>query len=128
MCAAVVSGPRTASVVDVPTPSPGPSDVAVRVAYVGLCGTDLEILHGTSPYLQDGRAEYPHRFGHEWVGTVVGLGSDVTSVRLGDTVTGSTVVFCGGCDECLGGGTATCARGSPRSVSTAGTARPPRCS
>lgn len=110
MRAAVVSGPRSARVVEVPDPHPGPGDVLVRIAYVGLCGTDLEIFHGISPYLQDGRACFPHRFGHEWVGTVTSVAEDVSSVRPGDAVTGSTMLFCNECADCSSGARNLCSR------------------
>ena len=49
---------------------PGPGEVRVRVAYVGLCGTDLHILHGN----MDARVQRPLTFGHEMSGVVESVG------------------------------------------------------
>ena len=47
-----------------------PDEALIRVAYVGICGTDLELYDGTSNYLRRGLTEYPHHYGHEWVGVI----------------------------------------------------------
>ncbi|BAW08234.1 alcohol dehydrogenase catalytic domain-containing protein [Nocardia seriolae] len=103
MRAAVIKGPNTAAVVRLPHPEPGPSEVLVGVDYVGLCGTDLELLHGTSQYLTDGRSAFPHRFGHEWVGTVRAVGEQVTDLAPGAVVTGCTMLCCQSCRACASG-------------------------
>lgn len=103
MRAAVIDGPHSVSVVTLDGPRCGPDDVVVRIAYVGLCGTDLELLHGTSSYLADGRTSFPHHFGHEWVGTVAETGRSVVDLTPGHTVTGSTMIFCGSCAACSSG-------------------------
>lgn len=69
------------------TPAPlGPGDLRVRLAYVGICGTDAEILHGRMP--DTFRINYPHSLGHEWSGVVETVGSGVTGFRAGDRVLG----------------------------------------
>src|SRR5918998_1202641 len=73
--------PRTSEVVEVPTPDPGPGEVLVRVMASGVCASELH------PWA-DGRPEYPHRFGHEPMGEVVAVGTDVTGFGEGDRVTG----------------------------------------
>ncbi|MEU1285907.1 alcohol dehydrogenase catalytic domain-containing protein [Kitasatospora sp. NPDC005856] len=103
MRAAVIDKPHAASLVETDRPEAGPGEVLVRIAYVGLCGSDLEILHGTSAYLVDGRAAFPHRFGHEWVGTVEEFGTGVTGLRRGEVVTGSTMIPCQSCRSCASG-------------------------
>ncbi|WP_028477046.1 zinc-binding dehydrogenase [Nocardia sp. CNY236] len=103
MRAAVIDRPHSATVIDVPPPECGLSEVLIAVGYVGLCGTDLELLHGTAQYLADGRAGFPHRFGHEWVGTVRSAGAQVTDLAPGEIVTGSTMLCCQSCRECLSG-------------------------
>ncbi|MES5823331.1 alcohol dehydrogenase catalytic domain-containing protein [Streptomyces sp. RG80] len=103
MRAAVIDKPHTATLVETARPAAGPGEVLVRIAYVGLCGSDLELLHGTSPYLADGRAAFPHRFGHEWVGTVEEFGAGVTGLRHGEVVTGSTMIPCQSCRSCASG-------------------------
>jgi threonine dehydrogenase-like Zn-dependent dehydrogenase len=73
--------PRTSEVVEVPTPDPGPGEVMVRVQASGVCASELHPWAG-------GRPEYPHRFGHEPMGTVVAVGPDVTRFSAGGRVTG----------------------------------------
>ena len=110
MRAAVIDAPYSVRVVEVPAPASGPQDVLVRIAYLGLCGTDLELLHGTSPYLRDGRARHPHIFGHEWVGVVEAVGSGVTAIARGEVVTGSTMLCCQQCPSCAAGRRNRCRR------------------
>ena len=59
------------AVADVPEHPPGPGEVQIRVAYVGLCGTDLHIVHGA----MDARVSTPLVFGHEMSGTIERLGA-----------------------------------------------------
>ncbi len=73
--------PRTSEVVEAATPEPGPGEVLVRVQASGVCASELH------PWA-DGRPGYPHRFGHEPMGMVTGVGSGVTRFREGDRVTG----------------------------------------
>ncbi|MFC5662190.1 zinc-binding dehydrogenase [Kitasatospora misakiensis] len=95
----------------VPRPAPpGPDEVTVRTSLVGLCGTDLELLHGTAAYLRDGRAGYPLVPGHEWCGTVVEVGGAVTEFTAGDRVVGHTMVHCGLCRMCRRGRRPLCER------------------
>ncbi|MEE3850935.1 alcohol dehydrogenase catalytic domain-containing protein [Gordonia sp. LSe1-13] len=68
-------------------PAPiGPVDLRVRLAFVGICGTDAEILHGRLP--DTFRINYPHSLGHEWSGVVEAVGEHVTGFRRGDRVLG----------------------------------------
>jgi threonine dehydrogenase-like Zn-dependent dehydrogenase len=69
-----------------PTPAPGPGDLLVRPEFVGICGTDLELLGGHLD--RDFPVEYPHVLGHEWSGTVLETGRDVTGFAPGDLVVG----------------------------------------
>lgn len=71
MRAARVTGIGQTDLASVPVPAPEPGTALVRTRQAGICGTDLEILHGTSAFLQDGRITFPHVFGHEWYGEVV---------------------------------------------------------
>jgi Threonine dehydrogenase and related Zn-dependent dehydrogenases len=64
----------------------GPRDLLVRPAYVGICGTDLEQLHGRMP--DTFAIQFPHTLGHEWSGTVLGVGDEVTGFEVGDRVLG----------------------------------------
>jgi alcohol dehydrogenase len=84
-----------------------PTDAIIRVDAVTICGTDLHILGGDVPAVEDGRI-----LGHEAVGTVVATGPAVSTVRPGDRVLASCISACGRCrycregayGQCLGGG------------------------
>jgi (R,R)-butanediol dehydrogenase/meso-butanediol dehydrogenase/diacetyl reductase len=78
---------------------PASDQVRVRVAYVGLCGTDLHILHGA----MDSRVATPLVFGHEMSGTIDALGADVTGWSIGDAVTVMPLKWDGVCPACRAG-------------------------
>ena len=63
--------------------TPGRGQVQIAVAYTGLCGTDLHILHGS----MDARVQTPLVFGHEMSGTIAALGEGVSGWSVGDGVT-----------------------------------------
>lgn len=109
MKAFVVTGPREASVQDVPDPVAAPGQVVVDVARVGVCGTDVEFFTGRMAYLHTGQAEYPIRLGHEWCGTVTSVGDGVDDRWLGTRVTGDTMLGCGHCHRCTSGRQHVCA-------------------
>ena len=73
--------PRTSEVIEAEAPEPGPGEVLVRVRASGVCASELH------PWA-DGRPGYPHRFGHEPMGVVAGVGPGVTRFQEGDRVTG----------------------------------------
>lgn len=79
-------------------PEPRGHEVLVRVNYVGLCGSDIHLYHGTysAPH------SYPMRFGHEWSGVVETVGEAVTGLSAGDRVTGDCSRYCGACPNCAG--------------------------
>ncbi len=86
---------------DIPTPSYGINDVLIRVLRTGICGTDLHI------YNWDAWAQktihVPMAIGHEFVGVVAEVGSNVTDFHPGDIVSGEGHVVCGRCRNCLAG-------------------------
>jgi threonine dehydrogenase-like Zn-dependent dehydrogenase/glycosyltransferase involved in cell wall biosynthesis len=106
--AVVIHGAGRASIDDVPTPSLRPSEVLVRVAYVGVCVTDLEILDGELGYYKKGEASYPIVPGHEFSGTVAGIGARVTHLKPGDRVVVECIQGCGDCAACRGGNSIAC--------------------
>ncbi|MER7703586.1 alcohol dehydrogenase catalytic domain-containing protein [Kitasatospora sp. NPDC097605] len=111
MAALRFEAPHRVALARVPRPGPpGPDAVTVRTSLVGLCGTDLELLHGTAAYLRDGRARYPLVPGHEWCGTVTEVGRDVGEFAPGDRVVGHTMVHCGLCRMCRRGRRPLCER------------------
>src|SRR5512143_1149907 len=86
---------------DVPMPTVGLNDVLIRVDRTGICGTDLHI------YKWDQWAQrtipVPMVVGHEFVGEVVEVGSNVNDFRAGDIVSAEGHVVCGRCRNCLAG-------------------------
>lgn len=71
------------------------SEVKVRVKAVGICGSDMHILHGSNPF-----ATYPRTIGHEIVGIVEEIGDDVQNVKVGDRVAVEPIITCGECYAC----------------------------
>ena len=99
MKALVYSGPGRISWTEVPDPVVlHSSDVIVRVDTTTICGTDLHILKGDVPAVQNGRI-----LGHEGVGTVIELGSTVSNFVVGDRVIISCIKSCGHCTNCRTG-------------------------
>jgi threonine dehydrogenase-like Zn-dependent dehydrogenase len=101
--AATLAEPGKIEVQDVPDPQITESGAAiVRVTRAGICGSDL--------YLYDGRMQIEPGFalGHEYVGVVEELGSDVRLIEVGDRVAGSFSVSCGRCGPCQRGQHARC--------------------
>jgi 2-desacetyl-2-hydroxyethyl bacteriochlorophyllide A dehydrogenase len=109
MRAVVFEGPGAGGVRRVPVPAAGAGQVVVEVERAGICGTDLELLSGRMPYLEDGSARYPLRPGHEWSGRVTEVGAGVEGGWLGAHVTGDTMIGCGHCDRCRSGRHHVCA-------------------
>lgn len=108
--AVVIHGKGRASLDDVAPPLLRPSEVLVRVAYVGICATDLEILDGELGYYKNGEASYPIIPGHEFSGTIAGVGSRVTDLVQGDRVVVECIQSCGECDACKRGNAIGCGR------------------
>jgi threonine 3-dehydrogenase len=92
---------------DIPEPVIGINDVLVRVRYAGICGTDVHI------YQWDEWAQktipVPMAIGHEFVGEIVAVGSNVNDFFPGDIVSGEGHVVCGRCRNCLAGRRHLCA-------------------
>jgi 2-desacetyl-2-hydroxyethyl bacteriochlorophyllide A dehydrogenase len=99
----VISGPRSATVEDVPEPTMTEGHVVVDVLRAGVCGTDVEFFTGSMPYLHEGSAAYPMRIGHEWCGRVRDVGPGVDETWRGALVTCDTMIGCGGCERCRAG-------------------------
>jgi threonine 3-dehydrogenase len=84
-----------------PEPTPGRNDVKIRVDRTGICGTDLHIE--SWDHWAEGVIDAPLVPGHEFSGHVVELGRDVSSVKVGDLVSGEGHVVCGHCRNCRAG-------------------------
>jgi threonine 3-dehydrogenase len=91
----------------VPDPVPGINDVLVRVLKTGICGTDLHI-ESWDPWAAR-TIETPLIVGHEFVGEIVEVGSNVMDFHPGDIVSGEGHVTCGRCRHCLAGRRHLCA-------------------
>ena len=92
---------------DVDEPEMGINDVKIRVLATGICGTDLHIYNWdawSSKTIPIGLT-----IGHEFVGEVVGMGSNVVDVSVGQLVSGEGHVVCGRCRNCLAGRRHLCA-------------------
>ena len=92
---------------DVPEPSIGINDVKIRVLSTGICGTDLHIYDWDAW----ARKTIPIglTIGHEFVGEITEIGSNVVDFQPGDTVSGEGHVVCGRCRNCLAGRRHLCA-------------------
>jgi len=92
---------------EIPEPQIGINDVLIRVDRTGICGTDLHI------YNWDAWAQrtipVPMAVGHEFVGEIVAVGSNVTDFFPGEIVSGEGHVVCGRCRNCLAGRRHLCA-------------------
>lgn len=104
MAEALLYAGGTITTADVPDVPLGPDEVAVAVAYTGICGTDLHIFHGD----MDARVPKPLVPGHEMSGTVMECGSAVTGFAVGQPVTVMPIVSCGACPACDGGNRHLC--------------------
>jgi threonine 3-dehydrogenase len=92
---------------DIPEPSIGINDVLIRVSHTGICGTDLHIYE----WDEWARATIPvpMAIGHEFVGEIVEVGSNVNDFHPGEVVSGEGHVVCGRCRNCLAGRRHLCA-------------------
>jgi threonine 3-dehydrogenase len=105
-------------VADVPVPEPGINDVQIKVLKTGICGTDLHI------YEWDDWARstipVPLVIGHEFVGRITKVGSNVNDFRAGEIVSGEGHVVCGRCRNCMAGRRHLCKDTSGVGVNRAG--------
>ena len=107
MKALVYHGPGQRAWEDVPDPTiQEPTDAIVRIDSSTICGTDLHILKGDVPEVKPGTI-----LGHEAVGTVVEIGSAVTTLEPGDRVLVSCITSCGRCRFCKEGRYGLCTGG-----------------
>src|SRR6266566_3521799 len=114
MKALLLSQYRQLEITELPRPEPGPSEVLVRVAACGICGSDVHGYDGSS-----GRRIPPIVMGHEAAGTVAAVGPDVKGVAQGDRVTFDSTVYCGECSNCVRGDVNLCDRRQVLGVSCA---------
>ena len=89
--------PKQLSLVESPVQEPGPDDVLIKIAYCGICGTDLHIISDEAP---SAREVIP---GHEFSGFVEQVGTEVSTVKVKDKVAIDPNIQCGKCDPCRSG-------------------------
>ncbi len=102
----------------VPRPTVADDEVLIRVLRTGICGTDLHI-YGWDAWARQ-HVPVPMVIGHEFVGEVVGLGADVSSIAIGDLVSGEGHVVCGTCRNCRAGRRHLCAHTDSVGLTRAG--------
>ena len=102
MKAAVLYGNRDLRYDDWETPVCRPGCVKVHVRATGICGSDVpRVLHNGAHF-------YPIVLGHEFSGDVVEVGEGVTSIQVGDTISGAPLLPCMKCRDCMQGNYSLC--------------------
>ena len=91
-------------------PTPGYSEVLVKIDAVAICATDLDVIGYGPPALIEGEKPFNKEFtpGHEYMGTVVALGPSVDEFQIGDRVTVEIHSGCGQCKRCRMGMYTSC--------------------
>ena len=96
MKAILISEPLKIDLVDVSTPNPKEDELLIKVAFAGICGSDIHIRHGKNP-----RVKYPLIMGHELSGEVVAVGKGCDDKwRPGDQIVVNPLISCRVCDAC----------------------------
>ena len=93
---------------DVPEPAVGPNDVLIRVQKTSICGTDLHIVEWDD--WAASTIPVPMVVGHEYMGVVADIGSEVEGISKGQRVSGEGHVVCGRCRNCQAGRRHLCIR------------------
>lgn len=102
---------------DIPEPViQDPTDAIVKITSSAICGTDLHMIRGTMPGMQEGTV-----LGHEGVGVIEKLGKNVRNLKEGDRVIIPSTIACGYCSYCRAGYYSQCDNANPNG-SRAGTA------
>ena len=95
---------------DVPEPEIGINDVLIKIDRTAICGTDMHIYNWDS--WAQATIPVPMVVGHEFVGEIVDVGSNVNDFRTGQIVSGEGHVVCGRCRNCMAGRRHLCAQTS----------------
>jgi threonine dehydrogenase-like Zn-dependent dehydrogenase len=103
----VITGTHQVQVTDAPDPALlAPDGAILSVDATAICGSDLHFYDGDIPVVE------PLPVGHEFIGTVIEVGADVRTIRVGDRVLAASVTGCGRCEGCATGDPVTCAFGA----------------
>ncbi len=92
---------------DVPEPEVGPNDVKVKILRTAICGTDMHIWKWDE--WAQRTIPVPMVVGHEFSGRIVEVGENVSSLEIGQIVSGEGHVVCGRCRNCMAGRRQMCA-------------------
>ncbi len=103
---------------DVPRPEYGINDVLIKVSKTGICGTDVHIYNWDSWAAKT--VHVPMVIGHEFVGRIAAVGSNVHGLKPGDLVSAEGHIVCGRCRNCLAGRRHLCAHTTGIGVNRAG--------
>ena len=98
---AKVAPQKGVELVDKPMPEMGINDVLIKIKKTAICGTDVHIYEWNA-WAQE-EIKPPLTIGHEYVGEVVDVGSNVKSVKVGERVSGEGHIVCGHCRNCRAG-------------------------
>jgi threonine 3-dehydrogenase len=86
---------------EIDTPDIGPNDVLIAITKTAICGTDMHIYHWDE--WAQATIPVPMTIGHEYVGKVAAIGSEVQGFHIGDRVSGEGHITCGHCRNCRAG-------------------------
>lgn len=107
MKAAVYHGKKDVRIEEIEEPKVTKGKVKVKVAWCGICGSDLHAYHhGLGVAFEEhplSKRKVPLVLGHEFAGTVVEIGGGVTSLSVGDKVAVEPNLYCGACEYCRRG-------------------------
>jgi (R,R)-butanediol dehydrogenase/meso-butanediol dehydrogenase/diacetyl reductase len=109
MKAAALKGPRSMQMIDLPDDGPGAGMVKLRVAFCGICGSDMHEYESENPPRALGLMQPV--MGHEFAGTLVAVGDGVTGIEVGRHAVGNPGAGCGACRYCSAGRENLCRAG-----------------
>jgi 2-desacetyl-2-hydroxyethyl bacteriochlorophyllide A dehydrogenase len=110
MKAAALKASRSIEIVDLPDDEPPPGEVKLRVAFCGICGSDMHEYESAQPFRAMGMLQPV--MGHEFSGRVVAAGDGVRHLHAGQLVVGNPGPGCGACAYCDAGRENLCRAGS----------------
>ncbi|MGQ7260337.1 Zn-dependent oxidoreductase [Vreelandella sp. V005] len=90
-----VKAPHDYQIMEIEPPKVAAGEALVRVAFAGICGSDMHIIHGDNAFVR-----FPRITGHEFAGVVEAVGEGVTDVVVGSRVCVDPVISCGNCYPC----------------------------
>ncbi len=98
---AKVASQKGVEMIEKPMPEMGINDVLIKIKKTAICGTDVHIYEWNE--WAQSTIVPPMTIGHEYVGEIVDIGSNVSNVKIGDRVSGEGHIVCGHCRNCRAG-------------------------